>query len=48
MGLAKKLSDVTEQVEHTHVEAETFKMLKDQEAKSVPRRISVSLSLRAC
>eukprot|EP00794_Sanderia_malayensis_P000539 gene539-1191_t len=40
VGLAKKLSDVCEQVEHTHVEAETFKMLKEQESRSVPRRIS--------
>jgi len=40
VGLAKKLSDICEQVEHTHVEAETFKTLRDQETSSMPRRIA--------
>ena len=29
-------------MEHTHVEAETFKTLRDQETSSMPRRIAVS------
>ncbi|XP_065057512.1 cell division cycle 5-related protein-like [Rhopilema esculentum] len=39
VGLTKKLSDISEQVQQTHVEAETFNMLKGQETNSIPRRI---------
>jgi hypothetical protein len=41
VGLIKQLSDVHEQVEQAYVEKRTFEELRNQETKSIPKRLQV-------
>jgi pre-mRNA-splicing factor CDC5/CEF1 len=45
VGLIKQLSDVHEQVEQAYVEKRTFEELRNQETKSIPKRLQVYLNI---